>query len=77
MIVSKLPSFQLYHLEDEGISEEWFKDHEVPQIIKGPPRWQGREKGSEIEFIFLPNNNVNQQRCILFLPLFHKGKDYQ
>lgn len=74
---SKLPSFQLYHLEDEGVSEEWFKDHEILQIIKGPPRWQGREKGSEIEFIFLPNNNVNQQRYILFLPLFHKGKDYQ
>lgn len=68
MEVSKLPSFQLYHLEDEGVSEEWFKDHEIPQIIKGPPRWQGREKGSDIEFLFfffLPNNNVNQQRCIV------------
>lgn len=69
MEVSKLPSFQLYHLEDEGVSEEWFKDHEIPQIIKGPPRWQGREKGSDIEFVFffffLPNNNVNQQRCIV------------
>lgn len=67
MEVSKLPSFQLYHLEDEGVSEEWFKDHEIPQIIKGPPRWQGREKGSDIEFFFffLPNNNVNQQRCIV------------
>ena len=52
VIVSKLPSFQLYHLEDEGVSEEWFKDREIPQIIKGPPRWQGREKGSEIELIF-------------------------
>lgn len=39
-------------LEDEGVSEEWFKDHEIPQIIKGPPRWQGREKGSDIEFLF-------------------------
>lgn len=52
MEVSKLPSFQLYHLEDEGVSEEWFKDHEIPQIIKGSPRWQGREKGSDIEFHF-------------------------
>lgn len=78
MEVSKLPSFHLYHLEDEGVSEEWFKDHEIPQIIKGPPRRQGREKGSDIEFLFfLPNNNVNQQRYILLLPLFHKGKDYQ
>ena len=52
MEVSKLPSFHLYHLEDEGVSEEWFKDHEIPQIIKGPPRRQGREKGSDIEFLF-------------------------
>ena len=46
MEVSKLPSFQLYHLEDEGVSEEWFKDHEIPQIIKVP--LDGREERKDL-----------------------------
>lgn len=77
MEVSKLPSFQLYHLEDEGVSEEWFKDHEIPQIIKGSPRWQGREKGSDIEFHFFCQIIMLINKGVLLLPLFHKGKDYQ